>query len=184
MYVKICIIELENYKKYEEKAMEIKKKEKKGRKIILLLILTLFLVKGITVIKEWKLIKRNKYLLERSILNNKEKNEILLNELIPFEWDRILTFSPYYSRDSVYHSAGYRFASIVVDGSNESFNQFVFMKDDKVVCHLQGLASNMEYSFYFNFDNSKDGVLTILNNKDIKMKVDKYDNGIVMTEEA
>lgn len=136
------------------------------------------------MIKEWKLIKRNKYLLERSILNNKEKNEILLNELIPFEWDRILTFSPYYSRDRVYHSAGYNFASFVVDGNSEGFNQFVFMKDNKVICHLQGLPSNMGYSFDFNFDNSKDGVLTILNNKDIKMKIDKYDHSIVINEDV
>lgn len=70
-----------------------------------------------------------------------------------------------------------------MDGNSEGFNKFVFMKDNKVICHLQDLPSNMWYSFDFNFDNSKEGVLTILNNKDIKMKIDKYDHSIVINED-
>ncbi|WP_055070453.1 hypothetical protein [Clostridium massiliamazoniense] len=68
--------------------MEIKKKGEKGIKTILLLVLIIFLVKGIMVIKEWKTIKENKYLLEQSILNNKDikikidkyDNEIVMTE--------------------------------------------------------------------------------------------------------
>lgn len=65
-----------------------------------------------------------------------------------FEWDEMYSFRPYLSRERVYEVVGYKWDNIS-ETLSENMNQIVFVKDDKVVCHIYGYPNNTGLGFSF-----------------------------------
>ncbi len=71
-----------------------------------------------------------------------------LSEFTAFEWDTLLAFAPYTTREYIYGVVGYEWESIRPTVS-EGMNQVVFLKDGEVVCYLHGYPDR--YRVYFDF---------------------------------
>lgn len=73
---------------------------------------------------------------------------VSLNEVAPFEWDRLYTFRPYTPKEKIYEVIGYKWDKIN-ETVNEGMNQVVFMDKGKVVCYVYGYSDNLGYGFNF-----------------------------------
>lgn len=115
----------------------------------------------------------NGYELMFNIADIKEgTTEVKLKGLTPFEWDKAYVFKGNTPVEKVYETVGYKWRSIV-EVTDESIVQTVFMKDDKVVCFLtidpgmMGISMSFEQSLY------KDGVIELYPDENDKFSVKK-----------
>jgi len=89
--------------------------------------------------EEQRMIKDNAILLRQAITENvREYRIIALNDLTPFEWDRVLFFNAYASAEAMYETVGYKWDSVYPVAEFET--DLVFLLNDKVVCHLIGIT--------------------------------------------
>ncbi|MCL6603650.1 MAG: hypothetical protein K6T94_12300 [Paenibacillus sp.] len=124
---------------------------KSKKKLFLLIIVVLLLIPVIYSYYSYTGIKvNNKYADEfyHDLINVvNQKNEFDMKEVTKFEWDTMIVFGPYTSRDGMesvigrewttYTYFGYLLFKIPLLGDNpvddESLNKIVFMKDDQVI---------------------------------------------------
>ncbi len=74
---------------------------------------------------------------------------VKLNEIIPFEWDRVYTFGPYQSKESIEDIIGFESADIKANNINEGMVHLLFVKDKKVVSSILAYSQNLGYSINF-----------------------------------
>jgi len=136
-----------------------------------------------------KAIKENATLFEQSIIEKATDYKILsLNEITPFEWDKVYFFPPYASNQYIYEKVGYRWDTIPI-ATTERMMQIAFMDDEKVVCYIVGeqnlygfetcyhISSDREE--FFKFDNPK----FIVNNRSSGPILSWFDESLVDTEQ-
>jgi hypothetical protein len=116
------------------------------------------------------------------LLIGKGTDTITIRDITPFEWDRFYSFYPYTSKKKIYAVVGYKWDNIT-EAMSEGVIQIVFMKDEKVLCYLYGLPSNIKYSISLAQDEYKDGVAFLNSNEDVIFKVRRSD-GIVYLEQV
>ena len=100
---------------------------------------------------------------------------VSLDEVTPFEWDRVYTFRPYTSKEKIYEVIGYQWDKIS-ETVNEGMNQLVFMDKGKVVCYVYGYSDNLGYGFNFG---AFEGDYLQLDSTDRPMFIVKSTNNIV-----
>jgi len=71
-----------------------------------------------------------------------------LSRFTTFEWDTLFSFAPYTPKEDVYKVVGYQWDKIDTTVS-EGMNQIVFLKEDKVVCYIDGYPD--KYKVFFEF---------------------------------
>lgn len=98
------------------------------------------------------------------------ENEINLSDITPFKWDKAYIFEPKTSSDKIYKTIGYNWQDIK-EADSEEMIQMIFIKDEKVICHLFGYEKYLQ--MYFKFDKSeyKDSTITIYPRKNDRFKV-------------
>lgn len=89
----------------------------------------------------------NNYQLKQSI-RTISKTEVTLNEVVPFEWDAVYTFTPYASRSEIEEIIGFK-SNAIKETINEGMVQLLFVKGGHVVGSVCGYADNLGYSIYF-----------------------------------
>lgn len=72
-----------------------------------------------------------------------------LNNVIPFDWDRLYTFEPYQSKEEIEEIVGFKSAHIKENSINEGMVHLLFVKDEKVVASILGYSSSLGYSIEF-----------------------------------
>lgn len=77
-----------------------------------------------------------------------DSNNILFNEVVPFEWDIVYTFEPYTSKEKIEGIIGFKSNSIK-ETLSEGMVQLLFIKNNKVVSSVCGYSSNLGYRIYF-----------------------------------
>lgn len=71
-----------------------------------------------------------------------------LNDFIPFEWDKLYSFTPYTSKEEIYKVIGYKWDNIS-ETVNDDMNQIVFVNKGKVICYLYGYPEDIKLDFDF-----------------------------------
>lgn len=102
---------------------------------------------------------------------DKIPKEINLSDVTPFDWDKAYVFEPYTSPEKIYDTIGYKWRDIKKTES-EDMIQMIFMRDNKVVCHLYGYEKYLSMDFQFDKSEYKDNVITIYPKDNDKFKVD------------
>lgn len=77
-----------------------------------------------------------------------------LRAFIPFEWDTVYSFDPYYPKEKIYEVIGFKWSPIT-ETVSEGMNQLIFLKDREVVCYVYGYPDR--YNFYLYLGPSSDG---------------------------
>ena len=93
------------------------------------------------------IITYHNYQLKQSI-RTISKSEVTLNEIVPFAWETIYTFSPYTSRSEIEEIIGFK-SSAVQEAVNEGMVQLLFVKGSSVVASVCGYAENLGYRVDF-----------------------------------
>lgn len=74
---------------------------------------------------------------------------VKINDIIPFEWDTVYTFTPYESKESIEEIVGFKSNDIKENNINEGMVHLLFVKDKKVVASILGYGENLGYSIDF-----------------------------------
>ena len=89
----------------------------------------------------------NNYRLKQSI-HTISKAEVTLNEIVPFEWDTVYTFSPYTARSEIEEIIGFK-SNAIKETVNEGMVQLLFVNGKTVSGSVCGYAQNLGYSIDF-----------------------------------
>lgn len=145
---------------------------------ILVFILVIFIFT--LSLKNYFIISRNNGNLKVSILNkniDKDGTEILFNDIIPFDWDKVYTFAPYTSKEQIEEIIGFKTRHIS-EIISEGMFQLIFVKDEKVVANICGYPSNLLYSI--DFYNESSLYNEISKNENAKFLAKKQDDIIYL----
>lgn len=142
--------------------------------LILLIIITIFFK-----FKGYNNIKLNNENLQKAITSIKE-NEVTLNDVVPFEWERVYTFKPYTTKEDMESIIGFK-SQYISETINEGMVQLIFVNDKKIVSNVLNYVDNLGYSIDFY-----DGISVyneILYKDNVKFNV-KLDNGILYLKKS
>ena len=148
------------------------------KKIIYILILLITIIIFFKF-KDYSEIKLNNKKLQKSITSIKE-NEVALNDVIPFEWERLYTFKPYTTKEDIESIIGFK-SQYISETINEGMVQLIFVKDKRIVSNVLNYEDNLGYSIDFY-----DGISIyneVLYKDNIKFNV-KLDNGILYLKKS
>ena len=137
--------------------------------LILLIIITIFFK-----FKGYNNIKLNNENLQKAITSIKE-NEVTLNDVVPFEWERVYTFKPYTTKEDMESIIGFK-SQYISETINEGMVQLIFVNDKKIVSNVLNYVDNLGYSIDFY-----DGISVY--NDNVKFNV-KLDNGILYLKKS
>ncbi|WP_249030205.1 hypothetical protein [Tannockella kyphosi] len=114
------------------------------------------------------LVSINNQKLENSI-KSIETEAIQLNDIVPFEWDIMYTFSPYASQDEIEQIIGFESADVKENNISEGMVHLLFVKDDKVVASVLGYSSNLGYSIDFTekITYAENAQFSVINSDDV-----------------
>ncbi len=91
-------------------------------------------------------------------INNRELREavtsvsgveaVSLNEIVPFDWDTLYTFSPYTSEAEIEEAIGFKSVSIQ-ETVSEGMVQLLFVKGRTITASVCGYPDNLGYNIIF-----------------------------------
>jgi len=86
--------------------------------------------------------------LRKAVTSVSGTGTVSLNEVVPFDWDTLYTFSPYTSEAEIEKAIGFRSGSIQ-ETVSEGMVQLLFVKDKAVTASVCGYPENLGYSISF-----------------------------------
>lgn len=92
-------------------------------------------------------IGRNNEKLKQAVLST-NSSTVTLNEIVPFEWDVVYTFSPYTSKEDIEAIVGIK-SNAIQQTVNEGMVQLIFVKDQKIISSVCGYSDSLGYSISF-----------------------------------
>nr|WP_304216625.1 hypothetical protein [Fredinandcohnia onubensis] len=127
--------------------------------------------------------ERNEDLLQQEVESIQQSVETInLEEITPFEWDKVYSFSPYTPKDTIYETVGYKWDRIQ-ETVNEGMNQIVFLKDGKVVCYVYGYPSNVGYGISFSGETLSEYATVLQAEDDLTFKVEREEEVVYLIKE-
>lgn len=119
----------------------------KERKHVLLLIIFIILSVGLLLV--FKLgITVNNIKLKKALTGVSNVEWVTLDEVVPFKWEKVYTFTPYTSKEEIEEVIGFSSSSIT-ETINEGMVQLIFVKEDKIISSVCGYAGSLGYSVHF-----------------------------------
>ena len=95
------------------------------------------------------LVKINNHRLKKAVTALKAGQTVTLNEIVPFEWDAVYTFSPYTSEEEIEKAIGFKSRDIVTNNVNEGMVHLIFTKGERVQAAVLGYPTNLGYRIDF-----------------------------------
>jgi len=134
------------------------KKKKKFAKTSILILISLLIFIWIVYFINIKMadiqISKNETALKNMILSLDENvNIVKLNEITPFEWDKVYFFNAYTGNKYIYDILGFKWHGIKT-ALSEGIMQVIFVKNNKVICYCHGYGSTEGYNLYCDFDDN------------------------------
>lgn len=130
--------------------------------------------------REWD---KNATLLRENILSIKEGTEtVFLLDVTPFQWDIVYSFDPYTSKESIYETVGYKWATIS-ETVSEGMNQLVFLKEGKVVCYVYGYPVNLGYGISFTGEKAEKTASVLQKTDHLYFQVNKTENIVYLSND-
>lgn len=74
---------------------------------------------------------------------------VTLNELVPFDWDKVYSFPAYMPKEEIENQIGFRSPSIKENNINEGMVHLIFVKDEHVEASILGYPENLGYAIDF-----------------------------------
>lgn len=127
-------------------------KNKRKVSIMILACIVLIVLAGYLIVGN-PIIFINNQKLEKAI-QSVATETVYLNNVVPFEWDKLYTFGAYSSRAEIEDIIGFKSTDIKENNINEGMVHLLFVKGNKVVASILGYGSNLGYSIDFT---DKDG---------------------------
>lgn len=94
-------------------------------------------------------IKYNNKNLNQAILSI-DSEIVSLNDIVPFEWDKVYTFKPYVDdKNSIQEKIGFKSEDIKENYINENMVHLLFVKDKKVVGNILSYPQDIGYNIKF-----------------------------------
>lgn len=90
-----------------------------------------------------------------NVIKNINKNQVTLEEIVPFKWDKCYTFKPYTSKNEIKKYLNVKNSSKIKGVFSEGLTQFIFLKDDEIVCSVFSYPEKIGYSLNF-YDGKND----------------------------
>ena len=134
--------------------------------LIFFILIIIFIFIGSFIFKDYFIINKNNEKIQVSILNQKiykENQEILLNDITPFNWDKVYSFKPYTSKEEIEKILGFK-SIYISEGISEGMMQLIFVKDKRIVANICAHPNKVLYSINFSKEN------------DLYSKIEKSDN--------
>jgi hypothetical protein len=97
-----------------------------------------------------------------------------LSGFTTFDWDTLVSFTPYTSEERIYEVVGYKWDNIS-STVNEGMNQIVFLKDGKVVCYIEGYPD--KYKVFFSFGQYNGDYIKLASSDKLSFQMIVTDNG-------
>lgn len=139
----------------------MEKKDNNKKKWIIAVLVAVVVIIGILIVINPEILYNNSK-FNKAMSSNKE-NEIVLNEIVPFKWDKLYTFAPYTNKEDIENTIGFK-SSYIRESVNDDMMQIVFVRGNKVVCSICDSISELGYTLQFD-------------------KTIKYDDNVKMTVE-
>lgn len=122
---------------------------KRKRNIIILAIVLLgVLILTCFMIRNRSMAKKNGELFSNRMI--KVSEEMILDEVVPFEWDKAYSFFPYEDINTIEATIGFS-DSLLRESLDDDYVNLVFVKDKKIVAFVYGGVNDIGYRI--NFDN-------------------------------
>ena len=113
-------------------------------------------------------------------LNGKRISTEKFVQLMPFEWDTVYSFPPYYPQDKAAQAIGIP-EFPVLESVNEGTNQTFFMNKGQVVCYVYGYPEHSGLYIGFGPSSIDEDYKVILKRSDMlegTVKLERTDSGI------
>ena len=94
-------------------------------------------------------IRINNHRLKKAVTALEAGQTVTLNEVVPFEWDAVYTFSPYTSEEDIEKTIGFKSRDIVANNVNEGMTHLIFTKGEKVKAAVLGYPTALGYRIDF-----------------------------------
>ena len=94
-------------------------------------------------------LNRNAEALSQAI-RNIHTDTVLLNEVIPFDWDAVYFPGPYLDREDIEEMIGFSSPAIRANQISEGMTHMIFVKDQAVVCCVLGRPDELGYYIWLD----------------------------------
>ena len=94
-------------------------------------------------------VRYNNHRLKKAVTALEAGQTVTLNDVVPFEWDAVYTFSPYTSEEEIEEIIGFKSRDIVANDINEGMTHLIFTKGEKVQAAVLGYPSKLGYRIDF-----------------------------------
>ncbi|WP_125139988.1 hypothetical protein [Clostridium transplantifaecale] len=91
----------------------------------------------------------NNHRLKKAVISAAHQETVALNEIIPFDWDAVYTFSPYADKAEIEKTIGFHSTSVKANNINEGMVHLLFVKDKKVMASVLGYSDHLGYRIDF-----------------------------------
>lgn len=91
----------------------------------------------------------NNYRLKRAVVSAAHQETVEINEIVPFDWDAVYTFSPYADKAEIEKTIGFHSTSVKENNINEGMVHLLFVKDQKVMASVLGYGDHLGYRIDF-----------------------------------
>lgn len=91
-------------------------------------------------------LSRQNALLLKEAIEEQTQREVMLIDLVPFEWDRLYLFDPYTTKGEMIKKTKV-LSPLFRDMYYEEIRNIVFIKGNKVVCNIRGVPTVIGYDF-------------------------------------
>lgn len=119
--------------------------------------------------------------LQKAVSSLENGQTVTLEQLVPFEWDRVYTFEPYTSREEIAQIIGFDSNSIQVS-VNEGQLQLLFVKGNKITASVCGYPSSLGYDVKFGGEYGQDRSIQKEKNQQVILQAEKTENQIILRE--
>ncbi|MDE6253900.1 MAG: hypothetical protein K2M78_14915 [Lachnospiraceae bacterium] len=85
--------------------------------------------------------------LKNNLKMQNDTQEIMLEELTDFNWEKVYFISPYMSKEKIEEAIGFESKDIVDNISDESVLYVLFTSENQVICQIYGKAETLGFDF-------------------------------------
>ncbi len=147
--------------------------------LLILVVAVALIVGGVYVLVGDPVVFYNNQKMDSAMLHAEPHKTVTFNELTNFEWDAMYSFNHTMTKDRIEEVLGFE-SSAIKEPSSDTFIQIVFVKDNKVVCNLNGVYTALGYNVIF-FDTVPE-YHKILSSDNVKFEVKDVENVIRFTQ--
>ena len=116
----------------------------------------------------------------KTIANTTGLEAITLNEIVPFEWEAVYSFSPYTPKQEMENIIGFK-SKHITETVSEGMTQLIFVMGNKVVCNICGYSDNLGYSISLWSGDERENYARVRYEDNVIFSVERKENVVVLS---